>query len=385
MLVCAAGNIEEASLADGLQLFSANHLAEVFNHLKQIKMLAPEPTRQISQLFDQQQQTEMALDLADVDGQPFAKRALEIAAAGRHSLLMSGPPGTGKSMLAMRLPSLLPNMSEAEMLEMASIYSFSQKKLPPLEMLAHRPFRSPHHTASSAALVGGGNPPSPGEISHAHHGVLFLDELPEFKRSVLEALREPIETGKITISRAMHQATFPAQFQLIAAMNPCPCGYQGDRFHDCQCTHQQISQYQKRLSGPFLDRIDLCITISQAKSRQIAGLPRRFTPRNDGLRGSDKPAETSKIVRGRIEKSWEKQCQRQQRLNNADLTAPQVKQHCVLDKKSQDLLYKAIEKLGLSSRAQHRLLKVARTIADLAEKAGYFRTSFTRSSGLSIV
>jgi magnesium chelatase family protein len=288
-------------------------------------------------------------DLAEVKGQPQAKRVLEIAAAGRHSLLMVGPPGTGKSMLAQRLPGILPAMSEADALEAAAIQSLTGGFR--LERWGQRAYRSPHHTASAVALVGGGSDPRPGEISLAHHGVLFLDELPEFDRKVLEVLREPLESGRIHISRAARQAEFPAQFQLVAAMNPCPCGYLGHPSGKCRCTPDQIARYRGRISGPLLDRIDLQI--------EVPSIPA------DALRNTAE-GEASAVVQARAERARAIQLARQGK-PNALLTPKEIDRHCQPDAEGDALLRQAIARLNLSARAYHRVLKVARTIADLAQ------------------
>ena len=264
-------------------------------------------------------------------------------------MLLIGPPGTGKTMLASRLPGILPPMSEAESIETAAIASVSMQGIA-LEQWGVRPFRAPHHTASGVALVGGGSQPRPGEISLAHHGVLFLDEFPEFDRRVLEVLREPLESGQITISRAARQANFPACFQLVAAMNPCPCGYLGDAERRCACTPEQIRRYRARVSGPLLDRIDLHI--------EVPRLPHRL------LRGETKE-ETSATIRARVDAARQRQLQRTGKANAA-LTTREIERHCVLNDADQRLLETALERLGLSPRAYHRILKVARTIADLA-------------------
>lgn len=288
-------------------------------------------------------------DLADVMGQARAKRALEVAAAGGHNLLFLGPPGTGKSMLAARLPGILPPMDEAEALGAATVASISNAGFNPRDW-GRRPFRHPHHTASAVALVGGSSPPKPGEISLANEGVLFLDELPEFQRRVLEVLREPMESGRIVISRAAHQAEFPARFQLVAAMNPCPCGYLGDGSQRCHCTAEQVRKYRARVSGPLLDRIDLQVEVPRLK---VAGdeMP---------------PGENSAAVRARVVDARERQLKRQ-KVSNARLEIAGLRAHCTLDKPGAALLDQAVEKLNLSTRARHRILKLARTIADLAD------------------
>jgi magnesium chelatase family protein len=289
-------------------------------------------------------------DLADVRGQVAAKRALEVAAAGNHSVLMVGPPGTGKSMLAQRLPGLLPQLSEDEALECAAIHSLTGRFR--LEDWGRRPLRAPHHTASAVALVGGGSDPRPGEISLAHRGVLFLDELPEWDRRVLEVLREPLESGRIHISRAARQAVFPAEFQFIAAMNPCPCGYLGHLNGKCHCTPDQIARYRGRVSGPLLDRIDLQI--------EVPSLPAEALPPRSGS-----PGEPSAVVRARVAKAAAVQGARQAK-PNARLQPKEVERVCQPDAQAEALLRNAFARLSLSARAYHRILKVARTIADLA-------------------
>lgn len=287
-------------------------------------------------------------DFAEVKGQQTAKRALEVAAAGTHSVLLIGPPGAGKSMLASRFPGLLPPMSEDEALESAAVQSIAGRFTP--ERWRRRPFRSPHHTSSGVALVGGGNLPRPGEVSLAHHGVLFLDELPEFDRRVLEVLREPLESGHITISRAAHQADFPARFQLLAAMNPCPCGWLGHVSGKCRCTPEAAQRYQDRVSGPLLDRIDIQLVVAAMPAESI---------------GAQAEGEASSQVAERVARAHAIQLARQGKPNQ-QLAPRDIDRHCRLDAAGERLLRSVMQQLHWSARAYHRVLKVARTIADLA-------------------
>jgi magnesium chelatase family protein len=335
-------NAPEAALVAAATVYPARSLIEVCAHLAGRAPLASLGGRPAAN-------GARYPDLAEVKAQAHAKRALEIAAAGGHSLLMVGPPGAGKTMLAARLPGILPPMTEEQALATAAIQSLGTQGFDPANWM-RRPFRAPHHTASAVALVGGGSHPRPGEISMALHGVLFLDELPEFDRRVLEVLREPLESGRISVSRAARQAEFPAEFQLVAAMNPCPCGYLGHENGRCRCTPGEVARYRRRISGPLLDRIDLQIEVPALTPRELAGGP---------------PGEPSSAVRARVLAARARQLARQGR-PNAALDAREVERHCAPEDRGAALLGQAIGRLGLSARAYHRVLKVARTIADLA-------------------
>ncbi|MGR8934269.1 MAG: YifB family Mg chelatase-like AAA ATPase [Gammaproteobacteria bacterium] len=345
-IILPADNAGEAALVNRVSIIPALHLLQVCNHLSGRQTI--EPNRQNAGLPP----AEYSVDFADVHGQFHVKRALEIAAAGMHNLLMLGPPGTGKSMLASRLPTILPVLSEAQALESAAIASISDSGFDPGNW-RKPPFRAPHHTASAAALVGGGSNPKPGEISLAHHGALFLDELPEFDRRVLEVLREPLETGHICISRANRQADFPAHFQLVAAMNPCPCGYLGDPSGRCHCSSEQVGRYRARISGPLLDRIDMHLEVPRVAHSVL----------REGTQGGE---ESSAQIRARVAAARHKALSRTGNANAA-LTVGEIKQFCKLPEAGHRLLEQAMDKFGLSHRAYHRILKLARTIADLAD------------------
>jgi len=332
----------EAALVENATILPAASLLEVCAHLAGQTPLVRYRDSRITRAAEY-------LDMQDVKGQTQAKRALEIAAAGGHSVLMSGPPGTGKSMLAQRFAGILPPMTADEALESAAIQSVGSVGFD-VEDWGRRPFRAPHHTASAVALVGGGTHPRPGEVSLAMHGVLFLDELPEFDRRVLEVLREPLESGRITISRAARQVDFPAQFQLLAAMNPCPCGYFGHFNGRCRCTPEQVARYRARISGPLLDRIDLQIEVPAVPQEQLA---------------QRAAGEASTTIRARVEAAHARQIERQQK-SNAKLGTREIDRWCAIDEAARALLKQALTQLGLSARAYHRILKVARTIADLA-------------------
>jgi len=344
ILIVPQQNGAEAALVKGLQVLTAGHMLEVCAFLRGENALQEAHINTHSN----DSNTEI-MCLSDICGQHQAKRALEIAAAGQHSLLMKGPPGTGKTMLASRLVTILPDMDEQEAEEIAAIRSVCGETVSSQNWLV-RSFRMPHHTASAVALVGGGSNPRPGEISLAHQGVLFMDELPEFDRKVLEVLREPLESGKIVISRAARQAEFPAKFQLIAAMNPCPCGYHGDSNNHCRCSVEQIRRYQIKLSGPFLDRIDIHIEVPALSPQELYSTSTR--------------QETSATVKQRIISAQTRQRNRRKYFN-ARLSNKDIEQDCTLSAENQAILQQSMDKMKLSARAYHRILKVARTIADL--------------------
>lgn len=351
-LLVPAANTEEASLVEG-SIFTAATLQEACQHFMDQSLVAVPHRRGAADPGN----CRHSADIAGIRGQHLAKRALLIAAAGAHNMLMVGPPGTGKTLLANTLPGLLPPLHEAEALEAASVRSVAGQPLTPSQW-ALPPFRAPHHSASSVAMVGGGRHLTPGEVTLAHAGVLFLDELTEFKRHVLECLREPLESGTVTIARADYRVAFPARFQLLAAMNPCPCGYHGDTQGQCRCTPERIARYLEKISGPLLDRIDLHVAVPRLDYRELMGRE----PSSTGSHGS--AAQNSASLRQVVVASRQRQLARAGVLNS-HLSAAQLDLVCKLDKDSDALLQQIVERLRLSARACHRLLKLARTIADL--------------------
>jgi len=344
----APANAGEALLVEGLEVYAPDSLLAVVQHLGKIRECQPEKPRNLVSA------TEESEDFADVAGQVIAKRALEIAAAGGHNVLMSGSPGAGKTMLARRLPSILPPLTAAESLEISKIYSVAGALTGNSGLITKRPFRSPHHTISHIGMTGGGRIPKPGEITLSHHGVLFLDELPEFPRQVLETLRQPLEDGEITIARASASIRYPAKFMLIAAMNPCPCGYLYDSQRECTCTPQDIRRYIKKISGPLLDRIDIYVFVERLEYQDLV---------------TKRVAEPSKTIRERVEAARLRQLRRLEPYNltcNAEMNHKQLTTLCKLTPAAQQLLQNAFNKLNLSARGYDRIIKVAQTIADLA-------------------
>ena len=351
-LIIGSDNAREASLVDELAILPAKHLLEISAHLHQRQLLQPLAKTLFSQpTANPKSPKKPSAELNEVIGQHHAKRALEISATGGHNLLFYGPPGTGKTMLASRLPGILPALTNQQALEVAAIYSVAGKGM--RAEINSRPFRAPHHTASAAALVGGGSNARPGEISLAHQGVLFLDELPEFSRKVLEVLREPMESGEIMISRVAAQSRYPANFQLIAAMNPCPCGFLGSQ--RCSCTPDQINRYRSKISGPLLDRIDLQVQVSKIENRELLN-------QRTQVKG-----ESNQQIQQRISAARERQINRQGKINN-QLSSLELKTICPLNSQQQTLMDSAINRFSLSTRGFYRVLRVARSIADLESR-----------------
>jgi len=342
-------NFAEAALIKEVKVVGVKDLKETIDYLLGKKEM-PQIKINPEGFLDKEN---YPIDLGWIKGQEYAKRALEISAAGSHNLLMTGPPGAGKSILAKSLPSILPSLSFEEALEVSKIYSVVGLLSEDKPLISQRPFRSPHHTASEVALIGGGNPPKPGEITLAHRGVLFLDEFPEFHRDVLESLRQPIEEGEITILRSKHFLKFPARFTLVAASNPCPCGYFGDPEKECKCHSSQIQNYRRKLSGPLMDRVDIFVTVPQLKYEKLT---------------APDEENSSRVIREEVKKAREIQKERFKAegiLVNSEMAIPQIKKYCQVDSKSESLLRKYVDSGKLSARGYHRVLKVSRTIADL--------------------
>jgi len=350
-LIVPQGNAMEAGIVDGINIYPVSNLREVVKFLNQEIVISP---IKVDKKEIMKSVNDYQIDFSDVKGQNHAKRALEVAAAGSHNVIMIGPPGSGKTMLAKRIPTILPSLSMDESIEITRLYSVSSQSSRDCPLMTQRPFRSPHHTISNIGLIGGGRIPKPGEISMAHNGVLFLDELPEFNRSALESLRQPLESGKVTISRTLRSVTYLSNFMLIAAANPCPCGFYGDPVKQCTCTSYQIRKYRSKISGPLLDRIDIQIEVPRLDHREL-------TNRNGHQDTSDK-------LRSRVEKAKNIQRMRFKDISiycNSQMNRKNIEKYCELSNKGWVLLNKAMDKLKLSARAYDKILKLSRTIADL--------------------
>lgn len=351
-VIVPADDAPEAALIPGVDVVPVHSLTELFNHLSGSHPIAPLPAINPEDL-----PVEVQTDFREIKGQEHVKRAMEVAAAGGHNMLMVGPPGVGKTLLARALPAILPKMTVDEALDVTQVYSVADQLPPEIPLIRNRPFRAPHHTISHAGLVGGGNIPHPGEISLAHRGVLFLDELPEFGSRVLEVLRQPLEDKLVTISRASGTLTFPANFQLVAAMNPCPCGYYGDPVKSCTCSNSTITKYQKRISGPLLDRIDIHVQVPRVEFEKIS---------------DNRVGESSAAIQARVEAARQLQRDRFSSTpvaSNSEMHPAEVRKYCELDETGRNLMKAASQQLQLSARSYHRILKLARTIADLAGSA----------------
>lgn len=352
-LIIPSSNAKEASLVEGVNILAIKHIQEIIDHFDTKIKTTIQPTAK----YDYIPTAHISdIDMSYIRGQKLAKRALEIAAAGAHNVLMTGPPGAGKTLLSRTIPTILPMMDREEVLEVSQLYSIAGNLNSEQPLIISRPFRAPHHTASSISLIGGGSFPKPGEISLAHRGVLYMDEFPEFPRLVLESLRQPLEDRIITISRAQGSLTFPADFMLIASQNPCPCGYLTDNDRECICSQAQIVRYQQKISGPLLDRIDMIINIEKVKTEEL-------------IQPSGVLEESSEEIRKRVEQAREIQRQRFKNWNiktNSSMNIKQIQEICILDKPSQQLLSQAVNKMNLSARAYNRILKISRTIADLS-------------------